>query len=42
MSKFFEMLFSDSIVAISVFGLAIVLGICAFYVYYFWKNIEES
>lgn len=35
-------LFSDPVVLISFIGLAIVLGICSFYVYYFLKNINTD
>ncbi|GLX78928.1 hypothetical protein tinsulaeT_22680 [Thalassotalea insulae] len=38
----FDMLINDPVVLISFIGLAIVLGICGFYVYYFLKNIENS
>lgn len=37
-----EMLLNDPVVLISFIGLAIVLGICSFYVWYFLKNIDES
>jgi hypothetical protein len=38
----FDMLLNDPIVIYSFGGLAILLGIGAFYVYYFMKNINES
>ena len=38
----FNMLLNDPVVLISFTGLAIVLGICAFYVYYFLKHIEDD
>jgi len=37
-----DMLLNDSVVLISFLGLTTVLGICAFYVYYFIKHIEED
>ncbi|MGB1262117.1 MAG: DUF3149 domain-containing protein [Cognaticolwellia sp.] len=37
-----DMLINDPIVLISFIGLAIVLGICSFYVYYFLKHISED
>lgn len=37
-----NMLLTDPVVLFAFTGLAIVLGICSFYVYYFFKNIEES
>jgi hypothetical protein len=40
--NFFDMLMNDPIVIYSFGGLAILLGICAFYVYYFMKNINEN
>jgi hypothetical protein len=40
--NFFEMLLNDPIVFISFIGLAVLLGICSFYVYYFIKHIEED
>lgn len=40
--NFFEMLLNDPIVLISFTGLAVVIGICSFYVYYFMKNIEAD
>ena len=38
----FTMLTNDPIVMYSFGGLAIVLGICAYYVYYFTKHIAED
>ena len=38
----FEMLLNDPVVIFSFVGLAIVLAICSFYVYYFIKHIEED
>lgn len=40
--NFFDMLLNDPVVFISFGGLSILLGICAFYVYYFVKHIEED
>jgi len=40
--KFFDMLMNDPIVIYSFGGLAILLGIGAFYIYYFLKNINEN
>jgi hypothetical protein len=40
--KFLDMLLNDPIVIYSFGGLAILLGIGAFYVYYFLKNINEN
>ncbi|MDG1752908.1 MAG: DUF3149 domain-containing protein [Thalassotalea sp.] len=40
--NFFNMLINDPVVLISFIGLATVIGICSFYVYYFIKNIEEN
>lgn len=37
-----NMLMNDPVVLISFIGLATVIGICSFYVYYFIKNIEEN
>lgn len=37
-----NMLANDSIVMFAFGGIAIMLGICAFYVYYFIKNINED
>jgi NhaP-type Na+/H+ or K+/H+ antiporter len=39
---FFNMLASDSVVMFAIGGIAITVGICAFYVYYFLKNISED
>lgn len=33
---------NDPVFWYSVGGLAIVIGICSFYVYLFWKNISEN
>ncbi|WP_286264545.1 DUF3149 domain-containing protein [Thalassotalea atypica] len=33
---------NDPVFWFSMAGLAIVLGICSFYVYYFLKNIAED
>lgn len=38
----FDMLLNDPVVLFSFGGLAIVLLICAYYVYYFIKNIEND
>ncbi|WP_241242140.1 DUF3149 domain-containing protein [Thalassotalea sp. G2M2-11] len=40
--NFFNMLLNDPVVFTSIIGLAIVLGICGFYVYFFLKNIEQN
>jgi hypothetical protein len=40
--KFLDMLLNDPIVIYSFGGLAILLGIGGFYVYYFLKNINEN
>ena len=40
--KFFNMLMNDPIVIYSFGGLAILLGISAFYIYYFLKKITEN
>lgn len=40
--NFLDMLLNDSVVLISFIGLAIVLGICSFYVWYFLKNISQD
>ncbi|WP_264298966.1 hypothetical protein [Thalassotalea sp. LPB0316] len=40
--NFFQMLLNDPVVLFSFGGLAIVLLICAYYVYFFMKNIEEN
>lgn len=37
-----DMLLNDPVVLFSFGGLAIVLLICAYYVYYFIKNIEND
>ena len=37
-----SMLANDPVVMFSFTGLAIVLGICAYYVYYFIKHIQED
>jgi hypothetical protein len=39
--NFVDMLLNDPIVIISFIGLATVLDICSFYVYYFLKQINE-
>lgn len=38
----FNMLANDPVVMFAFGGIAIMLGICAFYVYYFLKNISED
>lgn len=38
----FNMLLNDPIVMFSFGGLAIVLAICSYYVYYFTKHIKEN
>lgn len=40
--NFFSMLASDPVVMFSIGGLVIVLAICAFYVYYFIKHIQDD
>jgi uncharacterized membrane protein len=40
--NFLNMLANDSVVMFAFGGIAIMLGICAFYVYYFLKNINED
>lgn len=40
--NFLSMLTNDPVVMFAFGGLAIVVGICAFYVYYFLKNINEN
>ncbi|MCW8833233.1 MAG: hypothetical protein OQK09_10445 [Colwellia sp.] len=40
--NFFSMLANDPVVMFSFGGLAIVLAICAYYVYYFIKHIQED
>lgn len=40
--NFFDMLLNDPVVIMSFLGLATVLGICSFYVYYFLKHISED
>ncbi|MEW6983651.1 DUF3149 domain-containing protein [Colwelliaceae bacterium 6471] len=37
-----QMLMNDPVVLISFIGLATVLGICGYYVYYFIKHISEN
>ncbi|QBG35901.1 DUF3149 domain-containing protein [Litorilituus sediminis] len=39
---FFKMLTNDPVVMFSFGGLAIVLAICAYYVYYFIKHIQDD
>ncbi|WP_269082386.1 hypothetical protein [Thalassomonas viridans] len=38
----FTTLLKDPVVWFSFGGLAIVLAICAYYVYFFMKNIKEN
>ena len=38
----FEMFFNDPIILFSFGGLALVLGICTFYVVYFLKHIAQD
>jgi len=40
--NFVDMLLNDPVVIISFIGLATVLGICSFYVYYFLKQINDD
>ena len=37
-----SMLINDPVVMFSFAGMAILLGICGYYVYYFLKNIQED
>ncbi|MBA6223469.1 MULTISPECIES: DUF3149 domain-containing protein [unclassified Colwellia] len=37
-----NMLINDPVVLYSFIGLAVLLGICGFYVYYFLKHISED
>ncbi|WP_259365733.1 hypothetical protein [Colwellia sp. MB02u-6] len=37
-----NMLINDSVVLYSFIGLAFLLGICSFYVYYFLKQISAD
>ena len=39
---FFKMLLNDPVVFMSITGLAIVLGICSYYVYYFISHIKND
>jgi hypothetical protein len=38
----FKMLTNDPVVMFAFGGMVIMLGICAYYVYYFLKNINED
>lgn len=40
--NFLDMLLNDPVVLISFTGLAFVLAICAYYIYYFIKNIQQD
>lgn len=40
--NFLNMLLNDPVVIYSFAGLAVLFGICSFYVYYFIKHIEED
>ena len=40
--NFFDMLLNDPVVIYSMIGLAILLGIGVFYIYYFMKNINNN
>jgi uncharacterized membrane protein len=40
--NFFDMIMNDPVVIYSFGGLAILLGIGVFYIYYFIKNINEN
>jgi len=40
--NFLTMLTNDPVVMFSIGGLAIVLTICTYYVYYFIKHINED
>lgn len=37
-----KMLTNDPVVMFAFGGMAVMLGICAYYVYYFLKNISED
>ena len=37
-----SMLANDPVVMFSFGGMAILLGICAYYVYYFFKHIQDD
>ena len=39
---FFKMLTNDPVVMWSIGGMVVMLGICAYYVYYFLKHIKED
>lgn len=38
----FSMLANDPVVMFSFGGMAILLGICAYYIYYFMSHIKED
>ncbi len=38
----FKMLANDPVVMFAFGGMAIMMGICAYYVYYFIKHINED
>jgi len=40
--NFFTMLLNDPVVMFAFGGLTIMMGICAYYVYYFIKHIKED
>lgn len=40
--ELFNLFIKDPVVLFSFGGLAIVLAICSFYVYYFMKHIQET
>jgi NhaP-type Na+/H+ or K+/H+ antiporter len=40
--NFLNMLANDPVVMFAFGGIAITVGICAFYVYYFIKHINED
>jgi len=39
---FFKMLTNDPVVMWSIGGMVVMMGICAYYVYYFMKHIKED
>ncbi len=40
--NFFSMLANDPVVMFAFGGLSIMMGICAYYIYYFVKHIQED
>ncbi len=37
-----DLLFSDPVAWGSILGIFVVIGICAYYVYYFMHNVHED